>query len=209
MVNYIVNSFHYQQSSGCKGVADSSENCSYSLSGITSHINLLTQLFLQKLQNAHRMQCGRLYVLRTVGLEALPLVGHLVGITHGSHPMHKAFIEHGSKPFSRLHVIYLHLHCWHDKHKFLLQPSCVCHGLQGEEENPLQDAANSFLDIMAFPHSSPEIAYGTFLFCLEQILMHNLPLDLQSVGYFLLPQVQLGNKRFSALVQPNSARYFS
>ena len=103
--------------------------------------------------------------------------------------------EYGSKPFSRLHAIYLHLHCWHDKHKFLLQPSCVCHSLQGEDDNPLQDAANSFLD-MAFPHSSPKTAYGTFLFCIEQILMHNLPLDLQSVGYFLFPQVQLGTKDF-------------
>ena len=67
---------------------------------ILLHINLLTQVFLQKLENAHRIQCGRLYVLRTVGLLALPLVCHLVGITNSNHPTRKAFIEHGGKPFS-------------------------------------------------------------------------------------------------------------
>ena len=138
-------------------------------------------------------------VLGTVELLALPLVCHLVGITNGSHPTHKAFIEHGGKPFSCDYMWFTCIFifdmtntrsCCSHPACVIVSKFCVRHSLQGEEENPLHDAANSFRD-MAFPRSSSEIAYETFLVCPEQILMHNLPLGLQSVGYFLLPQFQL------------------
>ena len=146
------------------------------------------------------MQCGRLYVQRTVELLALPLVCHLVGITNGSHPMHNAFIEPGSKPFPRLHVIYLHLHCWHE---CCSHPACVI----GEEENP--PGCSKLFPWYGLSPLEPRDCIRDFPLLSWKNFDANLPLDLQSVGHFLLPQVQLRNKRVSGLVQPNSARHFS
>ena len=66
-------------------------------------------------------QNGKPHVIRKVESLALPLVCHLVGITNASHLKHTAFNEHSGKTFSLgVHVTYLHLHCWHDNHKFVV-----------------------------------------------------------------------------------------
>ena len=166
---------------------------------ILLHINLLTQVFLQKLENAHRIQCGRLYVLRTVGLLALPLVCHLVGITNGNHPTRKAFIEHGGKPFSCdcMWFTCIFIVDMTNTRSCCSHPACfiVSKFCGSCEENIPCRTQQTLSLIWPFPARAQRL-HETFLVCPEQILMHNLPLGLQSVGYFLLPQVQLGNKRF-------------
>ena len=163
------------------------------------------------------MQCGRLCVQRTVELLALPLVRHLVGVTNTSHLVHKAFIEHSGKTFSgdcmSLTCIFIA-----DKTntRSCCSHPCTCHSLQVLwllwRKVSLQDAARFSL-IWHPPTWSQRLHKSRSSLVLGNCLMDHLPWDRQSVGYCLLPQVQLGNKRFSALfkqrVQPNSARYFS